>query len=243
MTGNRMNDHFKGKKPLEHLIEARIKGKIASDEIHGAELPGHIQAAFDCAKETAFLLLILWEFELSLSHFVLFTIGYLIWKTSRSAILGWRRLERVHRLIQEERHEIEHHRDTEKEELKALYAAKGFSGKLLDEAVEVLMADDNRLLQVMLEEELGLNLESYEHPLKQGFGAFVGVLVAASFVLMALFYFPYWAAGTLAMFIISISAYMSAKLEKNQIPSAIIWNLAVAFFALAIVYFIKPLIL
>src|SRR3990167_5668294 len=130
MTGNRMNDHFKGKKPLDHLIEARIKGKIASDEIHGAELPGHTQAAFDCAKETAFLLLILWEFQLSLPYFVLFIIGYLIWKTGRSALLGWRRLERVHRLIQEEKYEIEHHRETEKEELKALYEAKGFSGKL-----------------------------------------------------------------------------------------------------------------
>ncbi len=38
------------------------------------------------------------------------------------------------------------------------------------------MADDNRLLRVMLEEELGLTLEAYEHPLKQAFGALLRIV-------------------------------------------------------------------
>ena len=58
----------------------------------------------------------------------------------------------------EERFEIAHHRGQEKEELTELYALKGFKGELLDQVINVLMADDNRLLSVMLEEELGLEL-------------------------------------------------------------------------------------
>ena len=45
-------NHFKGKKALEHVIEARQKGRAASQETHGTELPGHYSAAADAAKET-----------------------------------------------------------------------------------------------------------------------------------------------------------------------------------------------
>ena len=94
-------------------------------------------------------------------------------------MLGWSRLERLHRVIEEERWEIEHHRPQEREELRALYAAKGLRENSSMRSIEVLMADDNRLFQVMLEEELGLTLEAYEHPLKQAFGAFFGAHCSA----------------------------------------------------------------
>ena len=160
----------------------------------------------------------------------------------RSAILGWARLERLHRLIEEERWEIEHHRPQEKEELRALYAAKGFSGKLLDEAVEVLMADDNRLLQVMLQEELGLSLESYEHPLKQAAGAFAGALGAALLMAAGLFLLPFWGAVAAAALIIAIASGAVARLEKNAPLPAIVWNLAVAALASGAAYFAGQLL-
>ena len=238
-----MNHHFQGKPPLEHVIEARRKGKIASSEIHGEELPGHYNAAADSAKETAFLILVLTtlfhEIGFDYVQFWLpFLFGWLVWKTARSAILGWRRLERLHRLIEEERWEIEHHRSQEKEELRALYAAKGFSGKLLDEVVEILMADDNRLLQVMLEEELGLQLESYEHPLKQAAGAALGVIGACVFLSIGLFALPFYGALLFAVFVIAFSAAIVAKKEKNQILSSIVWNIAAAILATGCSFFL-----
>ncbi len=228
-------NHFKGKPALDHVIEARQKGRIAASEIHGTELPGHYSAAADAAKETA-VIFCLMQF-LPHRFLIAFGIGYLIWKVGRSAILGWSRLERFHRLIEEERWEIEHHRPQEKEELTALYAAKGFSGKLLEEAVEVLMADDNRLLQVMLEEELGLTLESYEHPLKQAAGAFVGVVGAALIVTFGTFFLPFWGSALCAGLVIALSAGTTAQLQKNRPLPSIIWNLAVAALACAIAYF------
>ncbi|MBI2809614.1 MAG: VIT1/CCC1 transporter family protein, partial [Candidatus Melainabacteria bacterium] len=169
-------EHFRGKTVPDHLKEARARGALASAEIHGTEMPGHFAAGADTAKETAFALLFLWVIfshylapELTFLFLVLFCAGWTIWKTARSALLGWARMERMHRVIEEERWEIEHHRTQERQELTEMYHAKGLEGKLLEEVIEVLMSDDNRLLRVMLEEELGLTLEIYEHPLKQAF--------------------------------------------------------------------------
>lgn len=237
--------HFKGKKALQHVIEARVKGFTTTSEIHGTELPGHFSAAADAAKETAIALLILWTtfteigFPPHQTHLFLliFIIGYLVWKVGRSACLGYNRLERLHRLIEEERWEIQHHRSQEREELTALYAAKGFSGKLLDEVIDVLMADDNRLLQVMLEEELGLNLGTYEHPLKQAAGAFIGVLGAAVIMSFGLFILPFWGVFLCTALIVALSAGTTAQLEKNKPLPSIVWNLAVAALAATVAYF------
>jgi vacuolar iron transporter family protein len=233
-------EHFKGKPPLTHVIEARRRGKIASSEIHGTELPGHMGAAMDAAKETAFIVFLLYTLLPDEHLFVLFFLfGYLLWKTGRSAILGWNRLERMHRVIEEERWEIEHCRPQEKEELKAFYEAKGLSGKLLSEVVDVLMADDNRLLQVMLEEELGLNLESHEHPLKQAFGAFLGVIGSALITLFSLFFLPSWGLIAASSFVIALSAAITAKLERNRLFPSMIWNLAVLLLAILSTHFFQ----
>ncbi|MDE3045707.1 MAG: VIT1/CCC1 transporter family protein [Verrucomicrobiota bacterium] len=241
-----MGSHFKGKPPLTHVIEARRKGKLAASEIHGTELPGHYSAAADSAKETAVLLVVLsillteWKVPvLELHRFVLILLtAWLVWKVGRSAVLGWMRLERLHRLIEEERWEIEHHRPQEKEELTALYKAKGFSGQMLEEVVEVLMADDNRLLQVMLEEELGLSLETYEHPLKQATGAGVGVLTAIGATAVGFFYLPSWGTLLCAGVVIALAAGAVAHLEKNRLTPAIVWNLAIGALAAGFAYFL-----
>jgi hypothetical protein len=239
-------EHFQGKNAAEHLKEARKRGALASAEIHGAEMPGHFAAAADACKETAVALLLLFGvctgFKLPIERVFLFLLifsgGWLIWKTGRSALLGWARMERLHRVIEEERWEIEHHRSQEREELTELYQAKGFSGKLLEDVIDVMMADDNRLLRIMLEEELGLTLEAYEHPLKQSAGAAIGVLISASTVLLATFFFPsYGIIGACSIMII-VAALLTTKLERSRRLNQVVWNLAVAFFAFGIIYFV-----
>jgi len=233
-----MSIHLEGKTIPEHLKEARKKGSHASSEIHGAEPPGYLFAATDSAKETALIMavitLIMPE---SLHLFLLFLPGWCIWKFARSSFLGWQRLQRVHRLIEEERWEIEHHRATEKEELMELYRLKGFSGKMLEEVVEVLMADDNRLLQVMLEEELGLTLETYEHPLKQGVGAFLGTLFSGGILLLLLYFFGLWGLLSGTLLIVAISSAIFTKNERNKISAAVTWNIAFLILVAAITYF------
>jgi len=239
-------EHFQGKSVPEHLKDARKKGALATAEVHGPELPGHLAAAYDSAKDTATALLVLWALSLSLLPgdpivfplLLCFGFGFVLWKAGRTALRGWSRLERLHKVIEEERWEIEHHRDQEREELAEMYAAKGFTGKLLDEVVDVLMADDNRLLQVMLEEELGLSLEVYEHPLKQCLGSFIGAFSTAALLLLAHFFWPLFGIPTLALLVIGHAASRGAKLEKRGQLTAVVWNFSLSVFATAATYFL-----
>lgn len=249
MKGDSIPQHFQGKSVADHLKEARARASIANAEVHGTEIPGHLSAFADSSKETAMVFIILWAIivQMGLSHSVAFIVlsafsfGWIIWKTGRSALLGWARLERLHRVIEEERFEIEHHREQEKQELTELYRAKGLEGKLLTDVIDVLMADDNRLLRVMLEEELGLSLESYEHPLKQSFGAFIGSLSTCFLILPVFYFLPSFTAPAASLLIVAFSSLLAAKLEKNQSLHAVIWNLSMSLFSGAGVYFLAGL--
>lgn len=238
-----MKDHFEGKNVVEHLREARAKGAMASAEVHGTEMPGHLSAGADSAKETTLVLLLLWTLfaPCNTSFFLLFSIGWVVWKVGRSATLGWARLERLHRLIEEERWEIEHNRVQEREELTEIYRSKGLEGKLLKDVIDVLMADDNRLLNIMLEEELGLTLEIHEHPLKQACGALIGVTIATGFFFIASYLLPFslispYLLGTI---VIGVASFLAAKAEKNRKLEAVVWNLSISAFAISLTYFFK----
>lgn len=239
-------DHFEGKSIPEHLKEARMKGAQASAEIHGTEISGHKAAFADSLRDTALAMALIFEVSsivLPLGKAFLLTlfflIGWMVWKTCRSALLGWARLERLHRLIEEERWEIEHHRAQEREELMELYQAKGFKGELLSEVLDVLMADDNRLLEVMLVEELGLSLETYEHPLKQAAGAFLGALTAIVLGSACYFMFPSFGFCLAALPLFLLAGIATAKIEKVQILSTTIWNLAVFILSFGFIHFTK----
>jgi len=233
-------DHFEGKSVADHLREARAKGRIASGEVHGAQMPAHLSFAANAAKETAFLLALLlsllqafWPQDERIFIFTSFLcLGWMLWKGGRSAHLGWARLERLHRLMEQERSEIAHNRKEEREELTALYRAKGFQGKLLEQVIDTLMADDNRLLHVMLEEEMGLALESYEHPLKQAIGAMSSAIVCSALILLG-----YSAAGMMGVYLTAgavfvVAGYLIAKKERNEPLSAIVWSCAIGAFCL-----------
>lgn len=238
--------HFKGKEAIEHVAEAQARGIAAATEIHGTEIPGHISAAADAARESAILLSFFWvfliHFAVSLDRALLFLIifggGLILWKAGRSAWLGWSRLERLHRVVAQEKWEIEHNRLQEREELTALYAAKGFEGKLLNDVIDVLMADGDRLLRVMVEEELGLSLESHEHPLKQSIGAAFGTFVAFLFCLC--FYYIYPPLGILigSALVLALSAAVAAHHEGNKMIPAIIWCLGIGAVSFGFVYFL-----
>lgn len=243
-------DHFEGKSVIDHLRDARLRAMGASAEIHGIEMPGHISAYADSSKDTALALLLFWTAayflisETACFHvMILFSAGWWVWKTSRCALMGWGRLNRLHRLIEEERWEIEHHRAQEKEELIEMYRAKGLSGKLLDEVVEILMSDDNRLLQIMLEEEMGLTLQAHEHPLRESLGAALGSACTAILLLAAYGMSPSYGLPIASCLILIIASVVSAKIERNNRLPAVIWTLAVAALAAGSVYFLTQLLI
>lgn len=230
-----MHKHFDDKDARTHVLEKRIEGM---KEVHGTELPGHFASFTDSLKETSLFLLIFSLFITQIFYLLLAALGWLLWRMGRSARLGWARLERLHRLIEQEKFEIEHHRPQERDELLALYREKGFHGKLLDDVVDVLMADEDRLLKVMLEEEMGLTLEAYEHPLKQALGSGLGVILASLIFLPIFYFFPLFGGILAGLFGIALGAFLNALSERNKIVPAIVWNVSFGVLAFGLIYLI-----
>ncbi|MCH9627518.1 MAG: hypothetical protein S4CHLAM2_11590 [Chlamydiales bacterium] len=238
-----MTKHFEDKDALSHVMEKRAEGMVSVSETHGTEMPGHLSAGADAVRETSVVLLLLWLLLTLLGQpagapLIAFACGWFAWKTGRSGWLGWARLERLHRLIEQEKYEIEHHRPQEREELVALYQAKGFEGKLLDDVVDVLMADQDRLLKVMLEEEMGLTLQVYEHPLKQALGAATGSFCAALVSLAAFFLSPSYGMLIASFLLLAGSSVVSAGYEKNRVIPSVIWNISIGALAFGVAYFV-----
>ncbi len=239
------HSHFKDKDAIGHVVEAQAQGIISSTEIHGAEPSGITSAAADALRDCAITLILAWE----LMHFsaidqkyrlyllAILGVSLAIWKGGRSAWLGWSRLERLHRVLAQEKWEIEHNRQQEREELKELYAAKGFEGKLLEDVLDVLMADGDRLLKVMVEEELGLSLECQEHPLMQCMGAILGAVTAVLIILLGIYLNPQLSLVSTALSV-AIGAGLTAFYAGNRFVPAIIWNLGLLALAYGSFYFI-----
>jgi hypothetical protein len=245
-----MGSHFKGKSVFQHLKEARKKGHLASKEPHGVESGGHLISGADAAREISIASLLLQiifiSLNLPLSKFYLvlslFISGYFFWKVGRSASLGWARLERINNLIKDEKDEIENNRQEEKAELTAMYEAKGFTEPLLSKVIDVLMADDNKLLGIMLEEELGVSLESYEHPLKLSIGSAVGVFLASAAIYSSLLLNHTYGVLIAAPIVIFVASYFMAKIERIRPLNRIVWNLAITFLSASTTYFLAEFI-
>jgi vacuolar iron transporter family protein len=225
-------DHFHGQTALKHLAEVRGDSVSASLEVHGAETPGPFFAFLDSARETALLvafgLIGVDFFNVASRHKFIVAVailsGWVFWKGARSTILAWSRLYRMHKVATEEQTEIQTNRPQEREELIALYGAKGFSGPLLDTVVDVLMADQDRLLTVMLQEEMGLRLEENPHPLLQGIGAAAGALASFLVLWPAVVWLPeLWAVACCVVVVALLGGFFARK-EKNAVLPAFVWN-------------------
>lgn len=240
-----IGSHFKGKRVFEHLREARIKGQQATQETHGLEVRGYLVGGADAARDSAAIVLIIFLIASALrinlhQTFIIpfFLVGFFLWRMGQGALIAWSRIERVNRLVQEEKHEIEHNREEEKAELKEMYEAKGFSGELLDTVIDVLMADDNKLLGIMLEEELGVSLETFDHPLKQALGGGIGILFSSLILLLSIYLFEIPGLIMAGFGIIIISTSFIAMLEKIDALRYVIWNLAITLLASGGAYFL-----
>lgn len=233
--------HFKGKDAIQHVAEKQAEGMLSSAEIHGTEVPGHIGSFADSVRDTVVVLFLIVAINQNYHSLLFLLLGWTAWKAGRAAWLGWSRLERLHRVLEQEKWEIDHNRPQERDELTELYRAKGFEGKLLNDVIDVLMADGDRLLRVMVEEELGLSLKRLEHPIKQGFGAFLGALIPGA-LLLAIGHFSSPLIFVLSGFlIIGLASALLAHYARNRLIPAIVWNLAIAALALGITYYTQQL--
>lgn len=99
-------------------------------------------------------------------------------------------VEFYHSEIERERDEIRRWPEREREEIRAIYRAKGFSGELLDRIVRHITSDPDRWSDVMMREELGLAFESFDRPVRSAVTVGFSYLAGAAVPVLGYFFVP-----------------------------------------------------
>jgi VIT1/CCC1 family predicted Fe2+/Mn2+ transporter len=90
-------------------------------------------------------------------------------------------IEFYHGEIERERDEIRRWPEREREEIRTIYRGKGFGGELLESIVAHITADPERWSDVMMREELGMAVETFDKPMRSaltvGLSYFAGATV------------------------------------------------------------------
>ncbi len=145
--------------------------------------------------------------------------NYISTKTDRQVVDHARRVEEMH---------VETVPDGEREEVRQIFAAKGFSGPLLDEIVTVITDDRRRWVDTMLTEELGLRLDS-PSPIRAAISTFVAFVLVGIVPLLPLLFagqasaqaiFMASAAATAVAFLI-VGMARGIVLRKNLLHSGL----------------------
>ncbi len=80
--------------------------------------------------------------------------------------------------------EIDHLREIEVEEIREIFERKGFRGKDLERAVEIITSDRKVWVDTMMRDELDIIEESADDPRKHGLATFLAFVVAGFFPLV-----------------------------------------------------------
>lgn len=112
------------------------------------------------------------------------SMGAVAYTSSKAALDFYKR-----ELAREER-EIKTVPRLERQEIRDIYAKKGFSGRLLESIVKRITSNKKLWLETMMAEEIKLSPQDYERPLKSGFIVFWSAMIGSIIPLMPFFFLP-----------------------------------------------------
>ena len=122
-----------------------------------------------------------------------------------------------------ERHEIATEPDEERQELRAIYRRKGFTGHLLDAIISHQTATPERWLAAMLHDEHGMTDENLRSPLVSGVTIGLSFMVGALVPILPFFWsLPRWVGEVLALVLTAAAAMgLGALKARHTLKTAV----------------------
>lgn len=211
----------------EHVAEARSRARrMLAGESHLGAVDDW-RRALTSARDAVLLLATLW-FALhgagGVSHgpvvLTALSMAYALFTSIAAARATYSQVHYYGAELERERQEIRDDLPGEIDEVRALYAAKGFREPLLTQVVETITADDDRLLKVMMEEELGLSMYHVNHPLLVGIWHFLAASIPALILAAPLLWLPRdwqltWVGGG-SVLLLLVLAILSARATRGR---------------------------
>lgn len=145
--------------------------------------------------------------------------------------------------------EVENIPEMEVEEIREIYQAKGFEGELLEQVVEVITADKDRWVDVMMKEELGMMKET-RSPI------WIGTMTYISFILVGLiplllYVYDYFVPFSGDLFfwtcLLTSLGFISVGILKSYLTQTNVWKstaetLILGAIAAGVAYFVGDLL-
>lgn len=150
----------------------------------------------------------------------------------------------ANRTRREEEREIELHPDGEREEIRQIFAAKGFSGETLEQIVEVITSDKQRWVDTMLQEEHGIHPDQ-PTAWKAAIAMFLAFILVGAVPLIAYFIDlarpglipnPFVAACLLTMISFGIVGALKARVVGQKTLMGVVETISVGALASGMAY-------
>jgi len=145
--------------------------------------------------------------------------------------------------------EIENMPETERQEIRDIYANKGFKGQLLEQVVETICADKDRWVDTMMKEELEM-MEQDKTPLKIGGVTFlsfvlVGLIPLLIYVWDYLFKFSgdtFWTTCILTSLSFAAIGWLKSVATQTSRWTGMIETLILGIIAAGVAYFVGDIL-
>lgn len=166
MNNPKSEAHLHGKTSLFHKFQEYI-GEFIYGGIDGSVTTFAVVAGAAGAHLDSSVVIILGFANLIADGFAMSVGSYLSTKSE---------IDNYNKHVKIEYWEIEHLPEKEREEIREIYQAKGFEGKLLEQVVDKITEDKDRWVDVMMKEELEMAKET-KSPFKMGAVTFISFLI------------------------------------------------------------------